>query len=148
MAEAEKRHDIKVTYPLLNNKDGGAPFLESNSVDAIESNTSVTVHDFHRLMETFTHEVKLTVPCSGVKYKAENLNQHFLSGVLEQYLCCYEIKVGDNSFGYVYFARDTQFKSAELKILEDMVAGLALPLCHLFMGENCDDNTPENELDH
>ena len=133
MAEAEKRHDINVAYPLFNNKGRGAPFLESSTVNALNSSNQITVHDFHRLMETFTHEVKLTVPCSGIKYKAENLNQHFLSGVLEQYLCCYEIKVGEDSFGYVYFARDTQFRSDELTALEGMVAGLAMPLCHLFM---------------
>ena len=148
MAEAEKRHDINVTYPLLNNKSNAAPFLENDTVNAATTNTSITVHDFHRLMETFTHEVRLSVPCSGVKYKAENLNQHFLSGVLEQYLCCYEIKVGENSFGYVYFARDTQFNSAELKTLEGMVAGLALPLCHLFKTESSDRQTQTSAADH
>ena len=99
-------------------------------------NPAVITQDFHRLMEAFTNEIKLAVPCDGIKYRADDMDQHFVSGVLDHYLCCFEIKVGQKSFGNIYFARATQFLDSELSILENMLAGLVIAIMSLVPGRN------------
>ena len=101
---------------------------------------TVITQKFHRLMEAFTKEIKLAVPCDGIKYRDDDRDRNFVSGVLDHYLCCFEIKVGQKSFGNIYIARATQFLDSELSILENMVAGLVLPLCQLFEAEISNEN--------
>lgn len=149
MAIAAKNHERSRTYSSFEERDDDPSGKEDNSVKSGESKTSMVTQDFHRLMESFSNEIKLAVPCDGIKYRSENVDQHFVTGVLDNYLCCFEIKVGEQSFGNIYFARETQFMDSELTILENMVAGLVLPLCNLFQKEitletSCDKDADDN----
>ncbi|NNE64322.1 MAG: hypothetical protein HKN34_09585 [Gammaproteobacteria bacterium] len=108
-------------------------------------NPAVTTQDLQRLMEAFSKEIRLAVPCDGIRYRFDDMDQHFVSGVLDQYLCCFEMKVGQKSFGSIYFARATQFLDSELAILENMVAGLVLLLCQLFQAEISNENIQDSD---
>lgn len=145
MAETTQRQETKTAYPGYEDNGEGTPGNEGNTVKSGDSKTAVAAHDFHRLMEAFTNEIKLAVPCDGIKFRADNTDQHFVTGVLDHYLCCFEIKVGEISFGNIYFARETQFMDSELTILENMVAGLVLPLCHLFQTKVSINTNPDSD---
>lgn len=140
MAETEKMQHKNRRYSI-SDKQGGASLAENKAMNSSADSVSGLVDEFRCLMEGFVNEVKLSVPCSGIRFKAGSVKQAFLSGVLEQYLCCYEIKVAENTFGYVYFARETKFIDSELQQLENQVAGLALPLYHLFLAQGVSNNS-------
>lgn len=145
MTDSTNVQESSNAYSIYEDNNSGKAGKEANSVKSDDSNSSVAAHDFHRLMESFTNEIKLAVPCDGIKYRADNMDQHFVTGVLDNYLCCFEIKVADRSFGNIYFARETQFMDTELSILENMVAGLVLPLCHLLQVEISPDSNDAGE---
>ena len=135
MAEATIREEVGHTRTESEARKGAKSGRQHRSEKAKSPDTAVITQDLHRLMESFTNEIKLAVPCDGISYRADEMEQHFVSGVLDHFLCCFEIKVGQKSLGNIYFARATRFLDSELSILENMVAGLVLPLCHLFQAE-------------
>ena len=145
MAEAVTLEEVGKTHTESKARTGVKPGRKNRAMKAKAPNPAVITQDFHRLMEAFTNEIKLAVPCDGIKYRADDMDQHFVSGVLDHYLCCFEIKVGQKSFGNIYFARATQFLDSELSILENMVAGLVLLLCHLFQAEISNENIQDSD---
>ena len=145
MAEAVILEEVGNTHSESEARDSVRSGRENRAVKAETPDTAVITQDFHRLMEAFTREIKLAVPCDGIEYRADDMDQHFVSGVLDHYLCCFEIKVGQKSFGNLYFARATRFLDSELSILENMVAGLVLPLCHLFQAEISNENLQDGD---
>lgn len=131
MAGTVKEQQNNKTFSIPGVLDTVAPGVKSDAVKSGMASEPVLTQDFHRLLEAFTNQIKITVPCDGIKFRANGMDQHFVTGVLDHYLCCFAIKVGKKSFGTIYFARETQFTDSELTILENMAAGLVLPLCHL-----------------
>ena len=149
MAEAVTLQVVGKTRTESGTRTAVKPGKKNRARQTKALNSAVITQNFQRLMEAFTREIKLAVPCDGIRYQDDDMDQHFVSGVLDHYLCCFEIKVGQHSLGNLYFARATRFLDSELAVLENMVAGLVLPLCQLFeadiSNENrqaCDDNEP------
>ncbi len=138
MAEAVTLEEVGKTHTESEARTGVKSGRKNRAMKAKAKapNPAVITQDFHRLMEAFTNEIKLAVPCDGIKYRADDMDQHFVSGVLDHYLCCFEIKVGQKSFGNIYFARATQFLDSELSILENMLAGLVIAIMSLVPGRN------------
>lgn len=135
MAEAVILEESGKTHPASAANKDIEPGAKDGTAEADTPETAALARDFHRLMEAFSGEIGLAVPCDGIEYRADDMQQHFVSGVLDHYLCCFELKVGQKSFGNIYFSRSTRFLDSELSVLENMVAGLVLPLCHLFQAE-------------
>lgn len=84
--------------------------------------------DIFQLLEVFTSEVRKILPCDGIQYNEDSLGLCFLDGVLSQHRCDYKINMGEQLLGDICISREKAFQDTELALIENLVAGLILPL--------------------
>jgi len=87
-----------------------------------------TTLDIRHLIDSFINEIRKTLPCDGIEYREDSVQLTIVDGVLSEHRCCYDIANEMKSLGSISFTREKAFRQDEIDILENMVAGLAIPL--------------------
>ena len=109
---------------------------ENNNNDA-EINRSGTVaacrtQDIYQLINTFIAEARKALPLDGIEYIEDTLGLHVIDGVLCDHRCDYKIRLDEQLLGQISFIRHKEFNVFELALIENLVAGLVLPLRNAF----------------
>lgn len=86
------------------------------------------VLDFYKLFDTFIHDLRKELPCDGIKFQESKVNLSFVDGNLEKNRSSYNIKYKGQVLGDICFSRKKAFLKSELEMIENMVAGLIVPL--------------------
>lgn len=84
--------------------------------------------DLYQLFDTFIDELGATVACDSFEYTHEDSQTSLVNGILGQHCCHYALKYEELSLGNLSITRDTKFLTDELDTIENMLAGLSLPL--------------------
>lgn len=84
--------------------------------------------DFYAVMQAFVKEVRAVLNCDGIEYTDPGNSLYYVDGSLSRHRCAYEILFGEQLLGNISFTREEKFIESELLSIENMVAGLALPL--------------------
>ena len=93
-----------------------------------------------RLMNTFIVEIRKEFDFSGLKYEAAHFNLHFVSGVMGEYRCSFDLRVGDESYGEICLSSDSSFMTSDISCIENRLAGLLMNLHELLRTQP--ENTP------
>ena len=92
------------------------------------TNALQTSLDIEQVIETFTHEVKVTVPVDGVRFHNAQQGVDVKVGRNAAHLCTYNLTVNGQSLGEVAFMRKTVFSTSQSNELELLLRSLAHPL--------------------
>ena len=88
--------------------------------------------DIYQLISVFIAEARKVLPCDGIEYNEDTLGLSFIDGDISHYRCDYTIRLGEQLLGEIGFSREKEFQDHELVVIEDLIAGLALPLRNAF----------------
>ncbi len=87
-----------------------------------------TTLDIHHLLDSFINEIRKALPCDGIEYRESSVQLEIIDGVLSEHRCYYDIDTAKENLGNISFTREKAFRQDEIDILENMLAGLVLPL--------------------
>jgi len=84
--------------------------------------------DIEQLIETFAHEVKVTVPVDGMRFHNAQHGIDVKIGRNAAQLCTYHLTVNEQSLGEVTFMRKSSFTPSQSNELELLLRSLVHPL--------------------
>ena len=84
--------------------------------------------DIEQVIETFAHEVRVTVPVEGVRFHNEQHGVDVKVGRNAAQLCTYHLTVNEQSLGEVTFMRKSSFTPSQSNELELLLRSLVHPL--------------------
>ena len=84
--------------------------------------------DVEQVIETFTHEVKVTIPVEGMRFHNAQQGVDVKIGRNAAHLCTYSLTVNGQSLGEVAFMRKTLFSASQSNELELLLRSLVHPL--------------------
>lgn len=88
--------------------------------------------DIYQLISVFITEARKVLPCDGIEYNEDTLGLSFIDGDINHHRCDYKIRLGEQSLGEIGFSREKEFQDHELVVIENLIAGLTLPLRNAF----------------
>ncbi|MBI3776062.1 MAG: GGDEF domain-containing protein, partial [Gammaproteobacteria bacterium] len=89
--------------------------------------------ELQQLIETFAHEVKVTVPVDGVRFQNLQHDIDIKVGRNATYQCAYHLTVNEQALGEVAFMRKSNFTPSQNNELELLLRSLVHPLRNALM---------------
>ena len=131
---ADSNTAAKLDFDQLRGDELNSAMSENNKDNAEKYTTGGTgtcrTQDIYQLISTFISEARKAVPLDGIEYIEDTLGLHVIDGVLCDHRCDYRIRLGEEILGEISFIRHKEFSVAELAVIENLVAGLVMPLRH------------------
>jgi diguanylate cyclase (GGDEF)-like protein len=129
MAETSVSSNTHASMEMLHRASApGQRRRQATSADPAFSNRLYAILDIHHLLDSFIQEIRKALPCDGIEYHEDSIKLDIIDGTLNDHQCCYTIDSGTESLGHISFTREKAFHQDEIDTLENMVAGLVLPL--------------------
>ncbi len=128
MAEANIRlHDVVLKQEQQESSYLTPGIIKDDNGNVFSSRSHEYI-DFYQLLNSFINELREKVSCASIEYENKDAKNSLVNGSTGKHHCEYTLNHEKLSLGVIRITRDSEFLNNELNIIEDMLAGLTMPL--------------------